>query len=138
MPLRRNHDNLLANLKNLRDIRKRRLQYLAACLGGAAEYLDVDVLDLEALEAAFCELGGHQFQQAVVVDVLIGVVHHVVQVQVVECVDVEIHLVVQAHPVVVDAQVGELRQDVVNGCDGHLVRAAGLDLLKYHVGRCVP
>lgn len=72
--------------------------------------------------------------KVVVQYVPVGVVLLIVEMAVVECVDVEVHLVVAAHPVVVDSQQGKLRENVVYRCHCHLGFALLADLFRYHVG----
>ena len=75
-----------------------------------------------------------QVYKVVVQYVPIGVILLVVEMAVVECVDVEVHLVVTAHPVVIDSQEGELREDVVDRRYCHLGLSLLTDFFCHHVG----
>ena len=79
-----------------------------------------------------------EFGQFVVEDVAEPVVFPVVQVYMAVIVDVEVHLVVAAEPAAVDAEVGQLREDVVDRCHRDLHDTAAADFLGHHIGRCVP
>ena len=75
----------------------------------------------------------YQGVELVVYHILKLVIDGVVQMEVLECVDVEVHLVVVAHPVMVDSQKGKLGEDVVDGCDGDLCLPGRQNLRRDHV-----
>ena len=102
-------------------------------MGWMAEDLDVDAVHPESLEAALFQGRLHGREELLVENVFISVVVNVVEMDVLERVDVEVHLVVGAEPVLVDAQEGELRQRIVDRGDRDGA-AVGDDVLPDHVG----
>lgn len=96
--------------------------------------LDIDPVDLVTLETAAEKFFLDLPVELIVDDVRERVVHGVVKMEMLECVDIEVHLVVLAHPAVVDSKQGKLRQDVVHGRHGHLGLSCGRDLLRDHIG----
>ena len=93
------------------------------------------MFDLEAAESLVPESFVNHVHEVVVHQVPVLVGFPVVYVDVWESVDVEIHLVVGTHPVVIYSEQGELGKYVVDCGDGH----SGLTFLAYgvcdHVGR---
>ena len=91
--------------------------------------------DGESPELAPLQVRLDEFGQFVVEDVAEPVVLLVVQVDMPEVVDVEIHLVVAAEAAAVDLEVRQLRQDVVDRGDRHLDDAPPGDFLGNEVRR---
>ena len=98
------------------------------------KYLDVNAVDLEAAEASAFHLGLDHSGELFVDDILVDVVFCVVKMDVLERVDVEIHLVVRTHPVPVDAHQRHLAEDVVDRGDGDVGVAPVIYPFRYLVG----
>lgn len=72
-----------------------------------AEKLDINVVQLESLEIALLEVRFHHVDQFIVYDVLELVVSGIIQVEMSECIHVEIHLAVGTHSPSVELQICE-------------------------------
>ena len=89
----------------------------------------------EPLESPVPELFLDDSYQLVVYDILVDMAFPVIYVHVGECVDIEIHLVVGAHPVIIDPEQRQLCKYVVYRGNGHFCLAVPADCIGYHVCR---
>ena len=79
------------------------------------DYLYVHPVKLvSSVPPAFQQFSLHQTEQVFIQDILVLVIHAVVQVNVIEGIEIEEHLVVGAEPMTIDAQQSELGQYIVN------------------------
>lgn len=79
----------------------RKLHALVVCTARAADYLDVNIFHMIALELLPGKARFQEIYRLIIYDILERVVHMVIEMHVLESIDVEIHLVVRTHPVVI-------------------------------------
>ncbi len=100
----------------------------------SSDQLDVEAFYLVAADSFAAQVGLYDFDKFVVDDVAEGVVVGVVEMDVLECVNVEVHLVVCAEAVAVDAEHCHMCQYVIYGCYRYFSFAFFLYEFCDHIG----
>ena len=109
------------------------LQLCCMLLAGRAAYkLYVDALDLIAPESLSSQMRLDHCYELVIYHILENMVLLIVQMHMLECVDIKVHLVVGTESIVINAQHCHVGEDVVHRCYCHLSLALlGDDFCDY-------
>lgn len=89
------------------------------CLAWSADNLDVDIFNFISFESSVEKFCMHHFEQFIIDNVPVRIVHSVVEMYVPETVDIEICLVIGTGTFLIKTEFAQFTENIVYGCDCH-------------------